>query len=173
MKRNISIVYDCDNQPIVLINDVFFKGRRHISWEDVEAYLKNFIGEINEIFETSDKIYIGKDLPDEYSNSKYTRKLKGTLAKAKANAAQGIPEIIQIATNKHFRENLSEKHEKDARLGWYHYDTCFALPCYDSEGNLTGYNIFYAELLVRHAFNGKLYLYDIINIEKKKRSNPL
>ena len=173
MERNISIVHDCDNQQIVLINDVFFKGRQNIKWEDVESYLKRYIGEINEILETSDKIFIGKDLPDEYANSKYTRKLKGALAKAKANAAQGIPEIIQIASNKHFRENLSEKHIKDARFGWYHYDTCFALPYYNSENALAGYNVFRAELLVRHASNGKMYLYDIINIEKKKRSNPL
>ena len=34
--------------------------------------------------------------------------MKGALAKAKANAAQGIPEIIEIAGNKRFRENLAK-----------------------------------------------------------------
>ncbi len=42
-------------------------------------------------------IYIGNDLPDEYTGSNYTAKLKGALAKAKANAAQGIPEMIEIS----------------------------------------------------------------------------
>ena len=42
-------------------------------------------------------VYIGKDLPDEYAHSKYTKILKGTNAKAKANATQGLPEIIEIA----------------------------------------------------------------------------
>lgn len=33
-------------------------------------------------------------------------------------------------------------------------------------------NIFRIEILVRHATDGNLYLYDLVNI-KKKRSNPL
>jgi hypothetical protein len=37
-------------------------------------------------------VYIGTKLPGEYSGSVYTKKLKGVVAKAKANAAQGIPE---------------------------------------------------------------------------------
>ena len=44
-------------------------------------------------------------------------KLKGALAKAKANAAQGIPEMIEISGNKRFRENLAKKHDKNARFG--------------------------------------------------------
>lgn len=39
-------------------------------------------------------------MPDEYAHSEYTRVLKGANAKAKANAAQGIPELIEIATEK-------------------------------------------------------------------------
>ena len=47
---------------------------------------------------------IGDDLPSEYSGSKYTHSIKGTNAKAKANAVQGIPEMIEITVGKHFRE---------------------------------------------------------------------
>ena len=47
----------------------------------------------------SKMIYIGSDLPDEYTHSNYTRILKGANAKAKANAAQGLPELLKIATN--------------------------------------------------------------------------
>ena len=47
---------------------------------------------------------IGDDLPSEYSGSKYTHSIKGTNAKAKANAVQGIPEMIEIAVGKHFGE---------------------------------------------------------------------
>ena len=43
------------------------------------------------------RVYIGNDLPSEYTGSKYTYKLKGTVAKAKANAAQGIPELLETA----------------------------------------------------------------------------
>ena len=38
-------------------------------------------------------------------NSLYSRILKGTNAKAKANAVQGLPEIIEIATDKKFTGN--------------------------------------------------------------------
>lgn len=55
-------------------------------------------------------VYIGSDLPKEYTGSKYTNSIKGTNAKAKANAATGIPELIEIAVGKHFRENNEDKH---------------------------------------------------------------
>ena len=44
------------------------------------------------IEDTKDMIYIGSDFPDEYAHSEYTTSLKGTNAKAKANATQGLPE---------------------------------------------------------------------------------
>lgn len=52
----------------------------------------------------------------------------GANAKAKANAATAIPELIQIATNRTFEENHKEKHNKNAKLGWYRYDVKFVLP---------------------------------------------
>ena len=61
-----------------------------------------------------DAVYIGTDLPDEYTHSNYTHILKGTNAKAKANAAQGLPELIEIAAGKKFTENYKEKHTIDA-----------------------------------------------------------
>lgn len=60
----------------------------------MEKYLERFVGELVEVVETGDIIYLGKDFPDEYSGSKYTRKMKGGRAKAKANAAQGIREMV-------------------------------------------------------------------------------
>jgi len=36
-------------------------------------------------------VYIGTDLPDEYTNSNYTHRLKGTSAKEKANAVFALP----------------------------------------------------------------------------------
>ena len=73
---------------------------------------------------------IGDDLPSEYSGSKYTHSIKGTNAKAKANAVQGIPEMIEIAVGKHFRENKESKHWRNAMYGWYRYDSRFAIPVY-------------------------------------------
>ena len=78
-----------------------------------------------------------------------------------------------IATNETFSENIKKKHEKDAKLGWYRYDVRFALPVYDDKsGELVRYNIFSARMLVRHADDGKKYLYDLLAI-KKETSSPL
>lgn len=50
--------------------------------------------------EGKDIIHLGKDFPDEFAGSRYTRKTKGARAKAKANAVQGIREMVEIATQK-------------------------------------------------------------------------
>ena len=171
-KRNVSVIQDFDGNNIVVINDIIFKGKRSINWKDVREYLKEYIGEFYMIATTGEIIYIGSDLPKEYSGSKYTNSIKGTNAKAKANAATGIPELIEIAVGKHFRKNLEDKHKRDAKNGWYRYDSRFALPVYDDKCKLERYNIFHASLLVRHSNNGKMYLYDIIDI-KKETSNSL
>lgn len=172
MNRNVEIIYGIDNKKIVLIHDIRFKGKRQINWNDVKEYLKEYINDFYMIAETKDIIYIGKDLAEEYTGSKYTRAMKGANAKAKANAVQGIPEMIEIAVGKHFRKNTNQKHCKDAAFGWYRYDSRFALPVYNDEEKMERYNVFHASMLIRHDKNGKMYLYDIIDI-KKETSNPL
>ncbi len=170
MNRNVVIIKDVDRKSIVLINDIRFNGKRRIDWDDVKQYLKSYVGDCYEIIETAEQIYIGNNLPDEYTGSESRKSLLGAKAKAKANAATAIPELIQIATNPSFQENRKEKHNKDARNGWYRYEVRFALPVYE-ENVLSRYNIFEAILLVNHAENGKKYLYDIIGI-KKETSKP-
>lgn len=168
--RNIKIVRDRDDNRIVLINDVRFKGKKRIDWESVKSYIEGYIGDYYEISESAVRIYIGRTLSDEFTASEYTKSLRGGNAKAKANAATAIPELIQIATKPKWEENKKEKHSDDARFGWYRYDVKFAIPIYDDD-ILTHYNIFGARLLVNHARNGKRYLYDILAI-KKEMSKP-
>ena len=172
MKRNVEIIHDIDGKNIVVIHDIRFKGKRRIEWEEVEQYLKEYVGEFYEIAENSEKIYIGNDFPDEFTGSKDTKSLKGAWAKAKANVAQGIPEIIQIATNQSHAPNYEKKHEEDAKYGWYRYDSRFALPVYDECGDVERYNIFSVRMLVRHAKDRQKYLYDLLRI-KKETSKPL
>ena len=50
MKRNISVVKDVDGNKIVVINDLIFKGKK-IAWNDVEKYLKKYVGEFYSIAE--------------------------------------------------------------------------------------------------------------------------
>lgn len=75
-----------DGNKIVVIHDIRFKGKRSIDWDDVEAYLKQYIEEFFEVIETGDVIFIGKDLPDEFAGSKDTSRLRGTLAKARVKS---------------------------------------------------------------------------------------
>lgn len=170
-ERNVSVIKDLDGKKIVIIHDIRFHGKRRINWDEVETYLKQYIGEVYEIMDTADVIYVGSEFADEYAGSQDTVRLKGALAKAKANAAQGIPELIEISVNKRYKENLNIKHEKNAKYGWYRYDSRFALPVYGDDGELEHYNLFHVEMLVRHDADGKRYLYDIVNI-KKETSTP-
>jgi len=173
MEKMVNVIKDTRGNSIVVINDIRFKGKKKTDWEEVQNYLKEYVGKFFEIEETSDKIFISSDFPDEYANSESRLALKGATSKAKANAVQGIPELIQIATNEKFSENTKRKHVKDAKNGWYRYDVRFALPVYDDKnGEIKHYNIFFARMLVRHSVDGKKYLYDLLGI-KKETSSPL
>ena len=172
MDRKINIIEDQEGSKLVVIHDIRFKGKRKINWEEVETYLKEYVGECYEIVETAEKVYIGSDFPGEFSGSMDTAQLHGTLAKAKANAVQGLPELIQTASNMRYQENKKEKHSMDAKKGWYRYTVNFALPVYDRVGIVQGFNIFRVELLIRHAGDEKKYLYDMVNIKKRKNGAP-
>lgn len=169
-KRSVQVIKDLDGNNIAIINDIIFKGKRNIKWRDVEKYLKQYVGEFYKIAETKDMIFIGSDLPNEYTESKYTKSIFGTRSKAKANLAQGIPEVIEIATNKRFKENLKVKHNKDAKYGWYKYDIRFGLPIFKEDGDIERYNVFRAVLVIRASSSGKLYLYDIIDLSKDNKA---
>ena len=167
MKRKVNVIEDLDGNKTVFIHDIIFKGRQHIDWKSVEEYLKRYVGEFYRIEDSNEVIYLGADLPDEYAHSIYTKNLKGTNAKAKANAVQGIPELIRIARKPKHEKNRKIKHRTDAKNGWYRYETRFALPVIDDSGRIERYNVFDASILVRHAEDNKKYLYDVLEIKKE------
>ena len=162
MDNNVTIITEPTGKRIVLINDLRFKGKTKGEWCEIEAYLKEYIGKYYEISETAEKIYIGKDFPDEFTHGKDKTILKGTNLKAKANASLAIGELIQIAENKSVSEDYDNKHGDKAKYGWYRYDTRLALPVYNDIGDIQRYNIFKLRMLVRHDEDGKLYLYDFL-----------
>lgn len=169
---SVSVVTDAEGRKIVMINDIVFKGRKSIDWDEVEKYLKRHVGDFYEILETRDVIFLGKDLPDEYAHSDYTMSLKGAYAKAKANAVQGLGEMIRIAYNGSHTPNKKTKHELDAGKGWYRFESRFALPVYGDNNVVERYNVFHVYIIIRHDNNDGMYLYDIINI-KKETGTPL
>ncbi len=168
--RHVNIIKDENGNSIVIINDIRFRGKRHIEWDEVEKYVREYVGGCYDIIETSDKVYIGADFPDELKGSEDTKRLKGGNAKAKANATQEIPLLIKLANNKRWSENYKSKHSMDAEHGWFRYTSRFALPIYSNNGDLEKYNIFRIEMLIRHASDDKLYLYDMVNVKKEKET---
>ena len=167
MRKKINIMEDTDGKKTVVIHDIKFKGKRTVNWNEVEEYLRQYIGEFYKIQSVNDIIYIGTDFPDEYTHSNYTKILKGANAKAKANVTQGLPELIENADNEKYIKNRKEKHMKDAKYGWYIFESRFALPVFTENGDIERYNVFHAALLVRHSKDGRKYLYDIMKIKKE------
>ena len=80
-----------------------------------------------------------------------------------------IPQMIEIATNKRWKEDFDNKHKKRAKNGWFRYNTRFAMPVMNDDGEIIEYNIYQAVLIVRYAADGRLYLYDVQNIKKEMR----
>ena len=172
MERKVDVINSFDGGKVVVIHDILFTKRKYVDWKDVKEYLKRYVGEFYNVLSTGEVIYIGADFPNEYSGSAYTYALKGGNVKAKANAVQAIPELIEIATGGKHKENNEEKHKRNAQYGWYRYDSHFAIPVHDIDGEILHYNVFHASVLIRHDEDGRKYLYDIIDI-KKEMSNPL
>ena len=170
--ETLETTLDENGSQVVVLPDIIFASKQKNDWNEMETYLECFVGELVEIAEIGDIIYLGKDFPDEYAGSKYTRRMKGGRAKAKANAAQGIREMVGIASDKRFRENQKDKHSGNAANGWYYYTTRFAMPVYDNDMKTENYNIYSGCLVVNCTGKGKMYLYDLVDI-KKEASNPL
>ena len=160
-----------EHKDFPVIYEAIFKGKQNIPWNDVEKYLKRYVGNVYGVRLYNDQIIIGGDFPDEYTESRYTKSLRGALAKVKANAAQIIEEIIGSAESRRWIENKKEKHQKDAAQGWYRYDTHFSMRVKGNGDKADRLNKYKAVLVVRKTDKG-MYLYDMINI-KKEASTPL
>ncbi len=65
-------------------------------------------------------------------------------------------------------ENLD--YAKDAKHGWYKYESRFALPVFGEDGEVERYNVFRAAMIIRHGDDDKKYLYDVIKIKKETSS---
>ena len=77
------------------------------------------------------------------------------------------PMLYILENGKKFTENYKVKHNVDAMYGWYRYSSRFALPVFGEDGEIIRYNVFNVVMVIRHARDGKKYLYDIINIKKE------
>lgn len=106
MKNNdIVITFDKKGHKVVIINNIMFYGKKSIAWEDVENYSKKYIGDIVQVAETEEEIHIDAHFPDEFKGSEDTKRVRGANAKAKANSAQAIHDMIKISRKVSETEN--------------------------------------------------------------------
>ncbi len=164
--KKIIVFEDENHNRIVQINEIIFKGKQHISWAAVEEYALRYVNEIYTVASDGEMIFLDKMFTDEFANSIDTKRLRGASAKAKANAIQGTKELIEISNNPRYIQNYETKHNRDAKWGWYRYDSRFSLPVYENE-KIVRFNVYKITMLVRHAEDGKKYLYDMVNIKKE------
>jgi hypothetical protein len=169
-KNNLkySVIYNKDGSfNRVKIDDNIFENNKGKSINNtIKEYLEKNINEYANIIESGQKVYLGKDLPGEYTYSKSTQNLSLPQKMAKGRAATELKEIISNVTNREYSNYKKEKHVKDAKYGFYKYDTKFSFEQNSKEQVYTG------TVLIRNDANGKKYLYDILNIKKVGSNLP-
>ena len=120
------------------------------------------------ILSDAQPVYLGKDLPGEYRESEYSKSMPRRLRAVKMQAATNLDEMLLLAENGEWRENVKPKHARDAKNGWYRYETQFAVPVLNAKKAIDRYTVYGGTLLIRNDADGKSYLYDLLDIEKKK-----
>ena len=60
LKNNVLVAMDEKGKKVVVIPQIIFKGKRSISWKEVEKYLVRYIGKIFAVSETEDLILVDR-----------------------------------------------------------------------------------------------------------------
>lgn len=155
-------------KDVVWIENNSLSNKELSNHKAVADFIAQHIGEVYTILESGQHVYIGNDLPGEYTQSGYTSYLRSSdrsTARAKNKAIDGLGEMIEIATNRRW-EQTRHPNSKDAKYGMYRYDSTFAFPVRDNAGNVQRVRAYDVELLIRNASDGKKYLYDIVGIKE-------
>lgn len=142
-------------------------GVKLSSEQDIRDALATFIaehiGEIYTIAVDGNQVEIGNKLPQEYTRSSYSEKLRRRnpeLWNAKVGSASALGGMIEVADNRGGEQ--VPKHGRHLSGGVFvEYDTRVAVPVSQSSVDLFG-----AKLLIYEARSGKHYLYDVKEIKK-------
>ena len=134
-----------NGNDIVWIEDNIMKENKgEPTRQFIANYIAEHIGEVYTIIESGQGVYIGKDLPGEYTQSKYTTNIlknNSRILKAKNRAAASLGEMIEIGTNRRW-EKTKHPNSKDAKYGMYRYDTRFGFPVTNRNGEITHANVY-------------------------------
>lgn len=160
-------VREVGGQQIAWIENSGLSNKDLHDHKKIAEYIGRHIGEVYTVIESGQRVYIGEDLPSEYTQSEYTKRLlrkNPATLNAKKRAVDALGDMIEIASGRRW-EKAKHTHNKDAKFGMYRYNSRFAFAVNGGDGvrNVRAYDV---ELLIRNASDGKKYLYDIVNIKK-------
>ncbi|MDO4522985.1 MAG: helix-turn-helix domain-containing protein [Eubacteriales bacterium] len=77
-------------------------------------------------------------------------------------------EITEISDAVYLGSDFPDECVNSVVYGWYRYGCRFAIPTYNTEGELVTYHVFRIRILVRHDREGKRYLDNIRRIKKEE-----
>lgn len=144
----------------IQINDKFTKEKIYNLNKITKFSLKEHKDNVYKIIETNDNIVVDKKGIKEYIFSEYSKNLKYNKKVIKSILSKYIDKVIAYSNNKQYDKNRKNKHNKDAKYGFYKYNIIFSIINNQKE------DIYSATLLVRNSEDEKKYLYDILNIKK-------
>lgn len=170
-EKSFFVAKDNNGNNVAVVTDNVFYDKSVKKHQAIANNIAKNIGKYYPIIESGQNVYIGKDLPNEYTQSEYTKHINAKLRKAKGLSSSNIGEMIEIASDRKWVKNRKQKHNIDAKYGWYHYTTRFAIPVYDSFGKAVNFKVYTADLIIRNDADGKKYLYDIQDIKQESSSN--
>lgn len=119
--KRFSLKRTSDGRKYVMVENTMTNAQLNDP-QAIADYIAQHIGEVYTIIESGQRVYIGDDLPAEYTRSRYTQSIiKSQKSKAKNKAVSNLGEMIEIATNRRW-EQTKHAHNKDAAYGMYRYD---------------------------------------------------
>ena len=70
MERKVNVIEDLNGKKTVFIHDILFKGKRAVNWDEVEKYLRQYVGEFY-LKPASKEKYKAKELTRQIDNIAY------------------------------------------------------------------------------------------------------
>ncbi len=138
-----------------LDSDILYNDKETSISKLMKRYSTLFVGKCFSIKESGQSINVGKDFPGEFAYSKSSLVLSKSKKLIKGKLLNNIDEIILNATNRMYSNDHKPKHVRDAKYGFYKYDTSFSLYFGLEERFYTG------KIVIRNDEDGKKYLYAI------------
>ena len=97
---------DVNGKQIAWIENSGLTNKQLADHQAVADYIADHIGDVYTIIESGQKVYIGEEMPHEYTQSRYTKSILNRRASlnAKNRALSGLQDMIEIATNRRWEK---------------------------------------------------------------------